>query len=441
MSLILRHLVLCAALATGLSACSSVDDYLYSINPFIKKEPPLPGVRQPVLANDPALQVPAGGGKAVSIGPAVPRDDWLNPGGPNNNAPGNIAIQGAVNQVWRAAGGREEDRIGAPPIIVGGKLIVYNNRDVIAYSTANGGVVWQVNASGDASEDTVTGGGVASDGQRVYVATGTRHLMALDVQSGQQIWTSTLSEPARSAPAVAGNKIYLVTAGSVVYALSAANGQEIWRYSGIPETGGLLSSSSSAIVGNLVIVPFASGEVVGLDTESGQLKWSSWLSRALRTAAVSTLADIAGRPVDDRGLIIAGSVSGRILAVKESNGERVWEKNIGTAHTPAVSGDGVFIVSLQGTAFGLDRATGEVRWMTPLPKKPRERIVYAGPLLAGGTLWIGSNKGKLIGIDARTGQITSERELGSDADIIQTPIAVGGRLFVLTGRGGVVAFE
>ncbi len=439
MTRILRQTAFLLLVALTLSGCSAAEDYLYSINPFLKKEPPLPGVRQPVLANDPALQAPTGGAQALAIGPPVAINEWLNPGGPNNNSPGNIAFTGAMTQAWRTAGGKEDDRVSAPPIIVGGRILVYDNRQVVAYSTGNGSVLWSSDTLGEEADAPVGGGGLASDGQRIYVATGASRLLALDVQSGSLIWSAKLSEPARSAPAIAGNKIYLVTAGSVVYALATANGQELWRYAGIPETGGLLSSSSSAIVGSQVIVPFASGEVVGLDAESGQLKWSGWLSRALRTASISTLADIAGRPVADRGLIVAGSVSGRTLAVKEGTGERVWERNIGTAHTPAVSGEGVFLVSLQGDAYGLDRATGTVRWTTKLPKG-KGREVWAGPLLAGGTLWIGSNKGQLVGIDARSGDITSQRELGPDG-IIQSPLAAGGRLFVVTGRGGVIAFD
>ena len=290
----------------------------------------------------------------------------------------------------------------------------------------------------DDAEHAVAGGGIASDGTRVYVATGNRRLVALDLQSGGEIWSSKLAEPARSAPSVAGNKIFVVTAGSVVYALSSSNGQEICRYSGIPETGGLLSSSASAIVGNQVIVPFASGEVVALDTEGGALKWSGWLSRALRTSSLSTLADIAGRPVVDRGIVIAVSISGRILAMKEGTGERLWERNIGTAYTPAVSGEGVFVVSLQGDVYGIDRTSGNVRWATKLPKG-QARELWAGPTLAGGILWLASNKGRLIGVDARSGDITSERDVVQG--VIMSPIAVGGRLYVVTARGGVIAYE
>lgn len=427
-------------LALMLGGCSAAENYIESINPFIKREPPIPGLRQPILANDPALQAPTSGVRILAISSAAPRNDWLNPGGPANNAPGNVAIPSGNTQIWRVAGGKEEDRVSSPPILAGGLLIIYDNRRVIAFSASNGALAWTAETFGEETDTPVAGGGITSDGTRVYVATGNRRLLALDLQTGSQIWANALTEPARSAPTIAGNQIYVVTAGSVVYALSAVNGQEIWRYSGIPETGGLLSSSSSAIVGNQVIVPFASGEVVGLDTASGALKWSGWLSRALRTASLSTLADIAGRPVADRGLIIAGSVSGRTLAVKEGTGERVWERNIGTAHTPAVSGEGVFLVSLQGDAYGLDRATGVVRWTSKLPSG-KGREVWAGPTLAGGSLWVASNKGQLVGLDARSGEITSRRELGTEAGVILSPLAAGGRLFVVTARGGAIAFE
>ena len=96
--------------------------------------------------------------------------------------------------------------MSAPPIIVGGRILVYDNRQVVAYSTGNGSVLWSSDTLGEEADAPVGGGGLASDGQRIYVATGASRLLALDVQSGSLIWSAKLSEPARSAPAVAGNR-------------------------------------------------------------------------------------------------------------------------------------------------------------------------------------------------------------------------------------------
>ena len=69
-----------------------------------------------------------------------------------------------------------------------------------------------------------------------------------------------------------------------------------------------------------------------------------------------------------------------------NNGERLWEENIGSASTPAVSGDAVFLVDLQDNMVALNRATGKVFWRSALPvvRKKKFFSVWAGPTLAGG---------------------------------------------------------
>ena len=63
-------------LALMLGGCSAAENYIESINPFIKREPPIPGLRQPILANDPALQAPTSGVRILAISSAAPRSDW-----------------------------------------------------------------------------------------------------------------------------------------------------------------------------------------------------------------------------------------------------------------------------------------------------------------------------------------------------------------------------
>ena len=124
-----------------------------------------------------------------------------------------------------------------------------------------------------------------------------------------------------------------------------------------------------------------------------------------------------------------------------SDGERLWEQNIGSASTPAVSGNAIFIVDLQDNLVAMDRTNGEVFWRTALPvvRKKKFFSVWAGPTLAGGVLWAVSNDRQLIGVDPATGNIIVDRELPSPAYI--KPIAAGGQLIVLSADGSLAAFQ
>ena len=190
-----------------------------------------------------------------------------------------------------------------------------------------------------------------------------------------------------------------------------------------------------------MVVPYTSGEVIAFDVATGEPKWSETVTRAVRTSAVSGLSDISASPVISDGVVFATGVSGRTMAVKLSNGERLWEANIGSAYTLAVSGNAVFLIDLDDNLVALDRSTGKAFWSTRLPvvRKKRFFSVWAGPTLAGNALWAVSNDGRLSSVEPATGQILSTRKLAGPAFI--KPTAAGGRLYVLAGDGSLSALR
>ena len=79
------------------------------------------------------------------------------------------------------------------------------------------------------------------------------------------------------------------------------------------------------------------------------------------------LADIRGRPVIDRGRVFAVSHSGRMAAIDLRTGDRVWEQEIGSSHSPWVAGDYVFVLANDNELVCLTRDEGKVRWVRQLP--------------------------------------------------------------------------
>jgi outer membrane protein assembly factor BamB len=189
------------------------------------------------------------------------------------------------------------------------------------------------------------------------------------------------------------------------------------------------------------VVPYSSGEVIAFDVESGDLKWSDAVVRSTRTLAVSGFTDVAASPVIYDGIVYATGVSGRTIAVSLNDGDRLWEENIGSASTPAVAGNTIFVVDLHDNLVAIDRMSGKVFWRTELPvvRKKRFFSVWSGPTLAGGVLWAVSNDRRMIGADPATGNIIVDRTLPSPAYI--KPIAAGNQLLVLSADGSLAAFH
>ena len=112
------------------------------------------------------------------------------------------------------------------------------------------------------------------------------------------------------------------------------------------------------------------------------------LSRTSETTAAGILAD-PSRPVIDRGIVFVVGHGGRMIAVSESSGERLWTRNVTSTQMPWSAGDAVFVVDVNGKLMALARADGKVRWISQLPGKAR----WNGPVLAGGKLWVGIDRG------------------------------------------------
>jgi outer membrane protein assembly factor BamB len=433
-----RAILAAAILAGAFGGCSSIGN----LNPFNRKEDIMPGERTPAL---PETENQATGG-TPSIGSASALAEWSQPGGNPANAPGNVSLDGtSAAASWRVRAvekaSKRNVRPSVPPIVYGGRIFVYDTSGTVTSMSPGGGKAWSVSLAPEGEKSRAAGGGIAASDTAIFAATGYGELVALDAASGSKLWTFKLSAPAHSAPTAAGGQVFVVSATNVLHAVNQSDGQEAWQYPGIPETAGVISAASPAFAGNTVVVPYSSGEVTAFDADKGELKWADAVIRSTRTMAVSGLTDVAASPVIYDGIVYATGVSGRTIAVRLNDGERLWEQSIGSASTPAVSGDAVFIVDLQDNMVALNRATGEIFWRAALPvvRKRKFYSIWAGPTLAGGLLWAVSNDKKMIGVDPATGNIVVDKELSSPAYV--KPIAANGQLLVLSADGTLGAYR
>lgn len=434
-----RNVAASGVVAVLLGGCLS--DGLSSLNPFSRPEQIMPGERRAVLAL--AGEERAEGSPAIS-GPVS--TDWPQPGGNAANDPGHVALAAASGApAWSVraveSAGKSQGRASAPPIIHGGRLYAYGAGGTVTALSTAGARLWSVSLAPPDERSRPPGGGLAAAGEVVLAATGFGELVALEAATGRRHWSYKLGAGARSAPTAAGGKVYVVSATGILHAVNIADGSQAWTLPGIPETAGVLSSASPAVSGGTVVVPYTSGEILAVDADSGEMKWADAVVRASRTLAVSTLTDVAASPIIHDGVVYATGVAGRTIAVQLASGERLWEQGLGSASTPAVSGNSLFLIDMEDQLLALDRRTGKVFWRTTLPSVRKKKFfsVWAGPTLAGGMLWAVANNGHLIGVDPASGEIRVQRTLPKPALI--KPVAASGRLYVLLQDGSVTALQ
>ena len=410
------------------------------LNPFKKEEVKLPGERISVLKSQDGFQVDEGLAKKPVVLPQARRNaDWDQPGGVASNAPGHLEFGGGLGAVWRAdigEGSSDDGRLTASPIVYQGKIYTLDTEGVVsAFSASSGSRTWRVSLAPEKEKGNEGfGGGIAANGGRLFVTTGFGVVVALNAGNGAVEWTRKIGVPLRSSPTAIDGKLFFVSAESKLYCLSTVDGVELWTFRGLPESATLLSNVSPAVSGDIVVVPYPSGEVIAYNISAGRPAWVETLSRTRGGSSLAGLSDPA-RPAIDRGVVFAVGHSGRMFATAQKTGERLWTKRIQGTQMPWPAGDLVFVVDINGVLMALTRKEGKVRWLTELPQSKR----WSGPVLAGGRLWLASADGIMISVDAKTGNIVSKRDLGQPIYI--APIVAAGRMFVLTDKARLLALN
>lgn len=355
----------------------------------------------------------------------------------------------APHVAWRADIGEGSDsdfKILARPIVDKGTIYAMDSHGTVsAFDLKSGERLWRVETTPADSDYEAIGGGIAADGGVIFATTGFGDVYALDGKTGAQKWRKSLQKPLRAAPAISDNRVYVVSIDNELYALAAADGEQIWRHAGIAETATLMGASSPAAELDNVVVAYNSGEIFDLRAQNGRVSWNFSLANATQVGALPAIADIRGLPVIDRGRVYAISHSGRMAAIDQRSGERVWEVDLGGIDTPVVAGDSVFVYGGDQQLLALSRDSGRILWTVQMDKRvdredaDSDRLTWTGPVLAGERLWMVNSAGWLAAFSPADGSPMGKVEIGEPMFI--APIVVNRALYIVTDEGSLVALR
>jgi outer membrane protein assembly factor BamB len=416
---------------------------------FGEKKQPLPGERISVLSLDRRLEPDPDLAKIpITLPPPVVNVDWPEAGGYPNHAMQHLSLPDRLAEAWRTGigeGASRYTRVLSQPVVAKGRVYAMDGGvQVSALDAGTGNRLWQVDLKPDNERGNSFGGGVAFWNDRLYVSTGYAQVLALDPADGRVIWKTAVSAPVRSGPTVADGRVYAVTVDNELVVLATDDGRRLWNHSAIPETASLLGSASPAVDGEVVVAAYSSGEIYALTVETGRPLWSDNFSNTRTVNAVSSLADIRGRPVLDRGRVFAASHSGRIAAIDLRSGDRAWEQEFGSVHSPWVAGDYLYVLSNDNELVCLTRNSGKIRWVRQLPsyqneKKKKDPITWAGPVLGSDRLIVLSSAGDAISISPYTGEPLGREEMSAGG--YTTPVIADNALYVLTDDAKLSAYR
>lgn len=434
-------------LAMSLSACSYISNFRAEEQRLTAAEKE--GRIEMVLGDETIEADPALATQTITLPTATQLASWPEAGSRPVKSAGHVAAAADLEIAWSVDAGRGTDRNGAlttPPVASETAIFVVDaSQTVRAFSLSNGSRIWRRELkSGNDRDKRGIGSGLAYSSGRLIVASGFGFVAALDAETGREIWRRDMEAPMTGAPTIADGRIFVSSNNNELFALDLDDGRVLWSDQAIAETARVLGSSSPAAVEDIVIAPYSSGEIIAYLAANGRRLWTEALSRPGRFTPISSINDIASRPVIGNGLVFAANQSGVMAAIDGRSGDRVWVQPIGSTSAPALVSQYLFVSGTNGRVAAINAGTGQVFWVTQLreferQEKQRGRISYAGPIVASNQVLVASSRGSVIALSPQTGERIGSLELKDP--VYLEPISVGDKVFVLTDDARLIAIR
>lgn len=248
----------------------------------------------------------------------------------------------------------EHWRAELPGSVVGGPAILedllvvatgHSEGVVVALDRETGEQVWRAWTSSDIYSEPVVADGTA------YVGDISGRLNAIDVAAPPEDEAPELIKvefPFSGAPAAADGALYFGDDDGVAYGFDPADGSVLWT----TETAGNIRTPATVVDG-AVYLGNGGNELVALETADGSERWR-----------VTGEATIGASPTVADGTVYAADFDGVVHAVDAADGATEWTATLDDTvrEAVAVAGGAAYVVDDSGTVTALELDDGSERW-------------------------------------------------------------------------------
>jgi outer membrane protein assembly factor BamB len=320
------------------------------------------------------------------------------------------------------------------PIIAEGKVFVTvdpGNRSERGYGTIlyaldqqTGAVAWSREIAG-----TYWWSNAAYDAGRVFVVNEDGLVRAFSAATGARLWESQFPDAYgfASAPVAENGRVFYSAATGMAHgsgALSQADGSVLWT-APTPSSEGMPAAD-----GRRFYLAAPCRRAYAIEQHSGAVAWASTDGCSGGGGTYATVAGARLYTTDIWGYR-------RVLHTADGGLAGTHDGNV----PPAVAG-GVAVYIVGTTVRAVDASSG-----APLWEAPGDGELTSPPLVANGTVWVGSRTGTLFGFDLRSGGTVWSGSTGSpivstpaDSQVPHAGLGAADGLLVAAASGSVVAF-
>ncbi|MBM3602801.1 MAG: hypothetical protein FJX22_03360, partial [Alphaproteobacteria bacterium] len=309
---------------------------------------------------------------------------------------------------------------------------------VQATNLKDGGQLWRQKTASEGSNAVAQGGLVLTD-KLVIAVLGDGRVQALNQSDGALQWQQRLPNSVRLSPQADDGHVYIATIDNSLYALNLGDGRITWETRGLGEKARLLRPGSLSLSRDLLVLPTSTGSLLAVQPTTGRRLWELSLADDQRGDLIAALPGVVAPAAIADGVVYAAGFSNRLVAVQARSGQTLWQAALGSAATPWISGNMLYVVTPDGQVACLFRNNGKIRWVKKLPEGDGDGVTaWFTPTLVDNQLLLANQRGQVVALSPFNGDEIAQHKI--DGGLASAPILADGKLLWLTANGRLVAY-
>lgn len=353
-----------------------------------------------------------------------------------------------VTRLWRVkvGDGAADSGVRLRPAVVDGVLYADSTDGKLTALDANSGkTIWSKSSRthgwfgwGDAKrKDALYAGGPAVSGDLLAVGTLDGHVYGVNAKDGSPRWEAELKSQVLTSPVIAGDLVIVRTSDGRVYGLDSKSGESRWVYDqgtvpllSLRGNGAMLSANGVLFFGS------DDGKLVALRQDNGSKLWEQVLATGEGRTDIDHLDDVDGGILLDGTTLFATAYHGKLTAVDGPTGRPLWAHPFSSFDSLASSGNAIFGVDDESQVWAFDKSSGADMWKNADLKY---RWV-SGPAVQGNYLVVGDLDGYVHWLQTGDGALAARQRLSKKA-IRAQPLVVGDVVYVEDVDGHIGAYR
>tara|TARA_B100001179_G_C18551666_1_gene386336 strand:- start:125 stop:1243 length:1119 start_codon:yes stop_codon:yes gene_type:complete len=311
--------------------------------------------------------------------------------------------------------------IQEPDLIISNDFtIFYDNNGSILKFNKNSKLQWKTKIYNKKERNKIFNISLAVSNKILFMADNLGKYYAVNIDTGKIIWEKQINTTFNSQLKIINNKILLIDTNNSLWCFSVKDGSKLWNFKTQTVLIKTFKKLSLIIHKDSLIFVNSMGDVFKIDLETGSLIWQIPTQNTLVRNEIDFLkiSDL----VLYKNSIFLSNNNNNFYSLDANSGIINWMQNVNSALRPIIIDDLIFTISNKGYLVVIDAKRGDIIRITDLSisfKKKKRGIIK--------TVFLGRQ--------------TSNKKGRKEVDAIQGFVIASNKLYVTTISGKLMVYS